>query len=144
MWKIYLVLIFSPKLSVSNLSSQWRHPEFLTTRSFCLGVIVLTLLIIIIVVVLPFLIFWNPIILESFWFPIILESNHFGIQSFWNHFAIILFSWSRISILWVLFSRQINSLVIYLVNALLSRNFCQKTVRVNFRNFHSVKWWSCF
>ena len=34
--------------------------------------------------------------------------------------------------------RQINSLVIYLVNALVSRNFCQKSVRVNFRNFHSV------
>ena len=37
-----------------------------------------------------------------------------------------------------IFSRQINSLVIYLLNALLSRNFCQKSVRVNFRNFHSV------
>ena len=34
--------------------------------------------------------------------------------------------------------RQINSLVIYLVKPLLSRNFCQKMVRVNFRNFHSV------
>ena len=33
------------------------------------------------------------------------------------------------------FFRQINSLVIYLVNALLSRNFCQKGVRVNFRYF---------
>ena len=37
-----------------------------------------------------------------------------------------------------IFFRQINSLVIYLVNALVSRNFCQKSVRVNFRNFHSV------
>ena len=37
------------------------------------------------------------------------------------------------------FFRQINSLVIYLVNALLSRNFCQKSVRVNFRNFHTVE-----
>ena len=37
-----------------------------------------------------------------------------------------------------IFFRQINSLVIYLVNALLSRNFCQKSVRVNFRNFHIV------
>ena len=64
MWKIYLVLIFSPKLSVSNLSSQWRHPEFLTTRSFCLGVIVLTLLIIMVVII-PFLSFWNPKKLES-------------------------------------------------------------------------------
>ena len=34
--------------------------------------------------------------------------------------------------------RQINSLVIYLVNALLSRNFCQKSVRVNSHNFHTV------
>ena len=34
--------------------------------------------------------------------------------------------------------RQINSLVTYLVNALVSRNFCQKCVRV-FRNFHSVE-----
>ena len=36
------------------------------------------------------------------------------------------------------FFRQINSLVIYLVNAMLSRNFYQKSVRVNFRNFHPV------
>jgi len=34
--------------------------------------------------------------------------------------------------------RQINSLVISLVKPLLSRNFCQKCVRVNFRNFHTV------
>ena len=37
-----------------------------------------------------------------------------------------------------IFSRQINSLVIYLVNALISRNFCQRSMRVNYRNFHSV------
>ena len=37
-----------------------------------------------------------------------------------------------------IFFRQINSLVIYLVNALLSRNFCQKSVRVNSNNFHTV------
>ena len=36
--------------------------------------------------------------------------------------------------------RQINSLVIYLVKPLLSRDFRQKCVRVNFRNFHSVVW----
>ena len=36
--------------------------------------------------------------------------------------------------------RQINSLVIYLVKPLLSRNFCQKYVRENFRNFHTVIW----
>ena len=38
--------------------------------------------------------------------------------------------------------RQINSLVT-LVKPLLSRNFCQKCVRENFRNFHTVsmlKW----
>ena len=40
-----------------------------------------------------------------------------------------------------IFFRQINSLVIYLVNALLSRNFCQKSVRVNLRNFHTVTLW---
>ena len=34
--------------------------------------------------------------------------------------------------------RQINSLVICLVNAMLSRNFCQNSVRVNSRNFHTV------
>ena len=34
--------------------------------------------------------------------------------------------------------RQINSLVTYLVNPLLSRNICQKCVRENFRNFHTV------
>ena len=34
--------------------------------------------------------------------------------------------------------RQINSLVTSLVKSLLSRNFCQKSVRENFRNFHTV------
>ena len=38
------------------------------------------------------------------------------------------------------FFRQINSLVIYLVNALLSRNFCQKSVIVNSNNFHITVW----
>ena len=33
--------------------------------------------------------------------------------------------------------RQINTLVIYHIT-LLSRNFCQKSARVNFRNFHTV------
>ena len=42
-----------------------------------------------------------------------------------------------------IFFRQINSLVIYLVNALVSRNFCQKSMRVNFRNFHSVQCTQC-
>ena len=36
-----------------------------------------------------------------------------------------------------IFFRQINSLVIYLVNALLSRSFFQKSVRVNFHSFHT-------
>ena len=35
---------------------------------------------------------------------------------------------------------QINSLVTYLVKSLLSRNFCQKCVRENSRNFHTVLW----
>ena len=35
--------------------------------------------------------------------------------------------------------RQINSLVNYLVKTLLSRNFCQKCMRENFRNFHTVQ-----
>ena len=34
--------------------------------------------------------------------------------------------------------RQINFLVTYLVKPLLSRNFSQKSVRENFRNFHTV------
>ena len=34
--------------------------------------------------------------------------------------------------------REINSLVTYLVKPLVSRNFCQKSVRENFRNFHIV------
>ena len=37
-----------------------------------------------------------------------------------------------------IFFREINSLVIYILKTLLSRNFCQKSVRVNFRNFHTV------
>ena len=35
------------------------------------------------------------------------------------------------------FFRQINSIVIYLVYALPSRNFYQKSVRANVRNFHA-------
>ena len=34
--------------------------------------------------------------------------------------------------------RQINSLVIYLVKRLFSRNFCQKYLRENFCNFHTL------
>ena len=34
--------------------------------------------------------------------------------------------------------RQINSLATYLVKSLLSRNFCQKCLRENSRNFHTV------
>ena len=34
--------------------------------------------------------------------------------------------------------REMNSLVISLVKTLLSRNFCKKSVRENFRNFHTV------
>ena len=34
--------------------------------------------------------------------------------------------------------RKINSLVTYLVKPLVSRNFCQKCVTENFRNFHTV------
>ena len=34
--------------------------------------------------------------------------------------------------------RQINYLVIPVINTLVSRNFCQNRVRVNFRNFHTV------
>ena len=59
-----------------------------------------------------------------------------------------LFTWCRLTLwknekftLTEIIFRQINSLVIYLVNALLSRNFCQKSVRVNFRNFHTVHFW---
>ena len=39
-----------------------------------------------------------------------------------------------------IFFRQINSLVTYLVKPLLSRNFFQKWVRENSRNFHTVVW----
>ena len=40
--------------------------------------------------------------------------------------------------------RQINYLVILLVKPLLSRKFCQKRVRANFRNFHTVLFWQKF
>ena len=35
-------------------------------------------------------------------------------------------------------NRQINSLVFWSIKTLFSRNFCQKSVRLNFRNFHTV------
>ena len=34
--------------------------------------------------------------------------------------------------------RQINSLVFSLVKTVVSRNFCQRSETVNFRNFHTV------
>ena len=37
-----------------------------------------------------------------------------------------------------IFFREINYLVILLVKTSFSRNFCQKSMRLNFRNFHSV------
>ena len=37
--------------------------------------------------------------------------------------------------------RQISYLVISLVKLLISRNFCQKSVKVNSRNFHTVHVW---
>ena len=37
-----------------------------------------------------------------------------------------------------MFFREISSLVTSLVKPLLSRNFCQKSLTVNFRNFHTV------
>ena len=40
--------------------------------------------------------------------------------------------------------RQINSLLYRTVKPLLSRNFCQKCVRLNFCNFHIMKQWSSF
>ena len=43
---------------------------------------------------------------------------------------------TRNSLTWKIF-RQINSLVTYLVKPLLSRNFCQKCVGENSRNFHT-------
>ena len=39
--------------------------------------------------------------------------------------------------------RQINSLVICLVKPLLSRNFCRKSVRLKFHNFHTVHTTQC-
>ena len=39
--------------------------------------------------------------------------------------------------------RQINSLGTYLVKISLSRNFCQKCVRENSRNFHTVESMKC-
>ena len=38
------------------------------------------------------------------------------------------------------FFRQLNSSDFFLVKPLLSRKFCQKSVRENFYNFHSVVW----
>ena len=56
------------------------------------------------------------------------------------------FRWDRQSTLWKYkkftltekIFRQITYLVISLVKLLLSRNFCQKCMRGNFRNFHTV------
>ena len=49
----------------------------------------------------------------------------------WNFNSTILLQFRKIF-------RQINALVTYLLKPLLSRNFCQKCVRENDRNFHTV------
>ena len=63
-------------------------------------------------------------------------------QNFWQ------FPWPGLTLwknekftLTKIFFRQINSLVIHLVNALFSRNFCLKRVRVNFCNCHTTLFW---
>ena len=67
--------------------------------------------------------------LNYYKFPIPLPRRFSNICTLWKN--------EKFSLIKTFF-RQINSLVIYLVNAMLSRNFYQKSVRVNFRNFHTV------
>ena len=80
--------------------------------------------------------------------------HHFFAKILWNQlFAKELYSkliwrkkfawqWiSRFSTLCTLWCCKMNSLVISLVKAMVSRNFCQKSVRANFCNYHTVCPW---
>ena len=61
------------------------------------------------------------------WAAVLISRNVFKSNVFWRLEA----SHRKIF-------RQINYLTIYLVKTLLSRNFCQKSVKVILRNFHIV------
>ena len=50
----------------------------------------------------------------------------------------VLFKMKNLHFLTQIFSRQINYLAISLVKLSLSRNFCQKSVRDNFRYYQTV------
>ena len=62
------------------------------------------------------------------------------IQKSWSFHTVHCALWKneKFSITKKLFC-EINSLVIYFVKLLLSRNFCHKSVRENFHNFHTVE-----
>ena len=60
--------------------------------------------------------------------------NQLGKLLQWTHHNVEKFSLTK-----TIF-RQINFLVISLVKLLLSRNFCEKCVRLNRSNFHTVLW----
>ena len=64
-----------------------------------------------------------------------LNCTFFGSINFIVHFTV--WKYMKFSLTEIFF-REISSLVTSLVKTLLSRNFCQKSVRVNFRNFHTV------
>ena len=63
---------------------------------------------------------------------------HGKICSFLYHRAMCTLRKNEKFTLTEIFFREINSLVICLVKPLLSRNFCRKSVRLKFHNFHTV------
>ena len=72
-----------------------------------------------------------------------LDSTKFTHQAytmaiFTKYFSIVALSCKLKNLLSPKKFRQINRLAISLVKPLLSRNFCQKTVRINIRNFLTV------
>ena len=67
-----------------------------------------------------------------------------AMHSIWRFFFVNLTSHTRkiknLVSLKKYFVKSITYLVISIVNTLVSRNFCQNRMRVNFRNFHTVNW----
>ena len=81
---------------------------------------------------------------STLWLKKLLKSWFHEIFWAWLHFIVLFHTVQSVEIAEICSHRkkirQINYLEISLVKTLLSRNFCQKWVRVNFRNFHTVLW----
>ena len=121
-WSMYRVKIFSKKLISRNFRDKTVAATFTTffDKSFVKPTVLLNKLL-------------------KCWFHEIF----FRWERISKISTVCIYVWVARSLYTVVYShqkifRQINSLVTYLAKPLVSRNFCQKSVIENFRNFHTV------